>query len=384
MQMKRRFGIAIVYITVVFGVMIALASLAVDAGRVALVRTELLRAADAAARYACTGIADGTYTARAIAAAGDNEADGAKVALTAADVVPGSYNPDTHRFTANANPANAVQVTCTRKGDQGVRLLFAELLGIGHFDLKATSIAYAVPRAVGFTGLDGINVRNNVFVGSYDSTVTTNPSQFRADGKAGMNSNGNISAGSNTSISGNLLLGPAGSSSGLNLVDGGQIIHRLARLIPPEMPDWSPGLNPGGVPRSLTLTSDTVLQGGKYWFTYLSVQCNNLTFSGPAILYVDGDIDLQGKVTAFRSVPSNLKIFQIGHHKFGNSGYNDLFLCAVVVAPDSEFATKNNATIYGSAVFKRIDLNNNADFYYDEATALNGGSAAGIDIALVR
>jgi len=61
--------------------LLALTSLAVDFGRAQCAKTELQRAADAAARYAASGIDDGTWADKAVAAARDNLVDGIPLAL---------------------------------------------------------------------------------------------------------------------------------------------------------------------------------------------------------------------------------------------------------------------------------------------------------------
>src|SRR3954462_2635270 len=66
--------------------LLAFTSLAVDLGRVQVAKTELRRAADAAARYAVTGIRDNTVNAKAVAAAADNTVDGAPLVLQNGDV----------------------------------------------------------------------------------------------------------------------------------------------------------------------------------------------------------------------------------------------------------------------------------------------------------
>jgi hypothetical protein len=61
------------YAIVGLSLLIAIASLAVDYGRVQLAKAQRRVAADAAeARYACTGITDNTWCAKAIDAANDN------------------------------------------------------------------------------------------------------------------------------------------------------------------------------------------------------------------------------------------------------------------------------------------------------------------------
>src|SRR5207237_1633805 len=94
-------GSALVYVTASLVALMAFASLAVDLGRVYVVRSELQLAADAAARYGAAGLPSGTATAEnnAITAAGDNKADGTRVTITASDVEFGTWNSGTRTFS---------------------------------------------------------------------------------------------------------------------------------------------------------------------------------------------------------------------------------------------------------------------------------------------
>src|SRR5437762_10760155 len=84
----RRLGIGLVWAMVVMVALCAIASFAVDYGRVQLAKTELLRAADAAARAAVASIGKGVTAANnaAISTAAMNNCDGSAVALTTADI----------------------------------------------------------------------------------------------------------------------------------------------------------------------------------------------------------------------------------------------------------------------------------------------------------
>src|SRR3954469_946404 len=86
----RERGMTLLYATVAMAALIMIASLAVDLGRVQLIKTELQRAADAAARHAATGLADGTAASKASYVAGQNTADGTPVVL----VMGGGANDD--------------------------------------------------------------------------------------------------------------------------------------------------------------------------------------------------------------------------------------------------------------------------------------------------
>ena len=111
-----RRGSALIWVVVLLPVLIGLCSLAVDWWRVLLVRTELSRAADAAARYAAPAIPQGLAAVRARAkdAADDNAADGTPVVLTDSDVVQGNWSASTKQFTPNGTPVNAIRVTARR------------------------------------------------------------------------------------------------------------------------------------------------------------------------------------------------------------------------------------------------------------------------------
>ena len=82
----RRRGPALPYLSIAIVVVIAIASLAVDGGRVYVVKAELQVAADAAARYAAAGLASGGPSqarSNAVAAASDNAADNTSISLDA-------------------------------------------------------------------------------------------------------------------------------------------------------------------------------------------------------------------------------------------------------------------------------------------------------------
>ena len=124
-----RFGVTLVYMAVLMVLLLGFVSLAVDWGRVQMIKTQLLRAADAGARYAATGIADGTYSAKAISAAGANKADETSVIVQSSDVVLGNYNPLlSPTFSTARTPLNAVQVTAARTQARGnaIGLKFGE------------------------------------------------------------------------------------------------------------------------------------------------------------------------------------------------------------------------------------------------------------------
>lgn len=141
-------GMSLIYGVALMVVLCGFASFAIDFGRVEMVRTELQRAADGAARYGAANLYNVLYgvsaaTNTAIASAKENNVNGKPCVLNASDVVIGKWNSTKHKFTASSDltKANAVQVT-TRAT---VALPFATVVGKSSIELSATSVVYVVP-----------------------------------------------------------------------------------------------------------------------------------------------------------------------------------------------------------------------------------------------
>ena len=134
----RRCGVSVTYTVIAFTALSGVVSLAVDFGRVRLVKAELQNAADAAARYGVQGLSDNTAVAKAQSAASQNTADGTPQTLQSGDVQTGNWDSVTNAFTPGGTPLNAVKVTACRTVERGnaVQTLFAKLVG---FDLDPVS-----------------------------------------------------------------------------------------------------------------------------------------------------------------------------------------------------------------------------------------------------
>ena len=147
---SRRRGVAIVYIVCIMTVMLGFCSLAVDLGRVQTGKTELRRAADAAARAAIANLYTSTGpTAAAISMAANDKVDGKTVTLTAGNIsvgvwtaahgsTPGSFS--TSGTANNTTSYNAVQVTCS----QQIPLLFGVAVGASNCTVNTVSTAALV------------------------------------------------------------------------------------------------------------------------------------------------------------------------------------------------------------------------------------------------
>lgn len=376
--MSRR-GAVLLYVSLGMVAFAGMVALAIDVAHVRLVKLELQGAADAATRAAAQQLQGGVSaaSAAAVAAAADSTADGSPVVIDPnADIDFGSWSGGT--FTplsgaARAN-ANAVRVRCVRAAARGngVTAAFASFLGIGSADVTAQAIATGVPTPVaGFIGYAAVVSTNNTFFGGYNYAVTTTPTQGTADSNMRVGTNGSVSLKNNDEIKGNVVLGPHGNHSG-GRVDG--TTYYWGTTIPaPAMPTWTPGANPDSVPQDYTVSTNTTLPGGSYWFTSLTVNAN-LTFSGPAVLYVNGPITIAATLSPASRVPSDLRIYQYGSTTFSDGASNGMILFAAVVAPGADFTAKNNLDYYGSGIFNSITTKNNAEFFYDEAQGPMDGS----------
>ena len=332
----RRRASALVYVTAAFVALAALGSLAVDLGRVYLVRSELQLAADAAARYAAAGFVDGGITGaedNAVNAADDNTADGTPVVLQPAeDIEFGTWNASTRQFTTLAGPAragaDAIRVIARRTSARrnAVPLGLGRVVGLTSCDAQATSVARLARRGgAAFVGIGQMQVGNNVVIAGYNSAAGA-PGGANLNDSVTIGSNGQTEIGNNGEFGGSVLLGPLGSFSGPSVT-----VDRLTSVLS-YPPVESPTVASSGalfVPSHTTRT----LAGGTHSFTSVTLDEHaELIFTGPATVYVDGDLNAANDpvVMGFDSLPGNLRIRVRGSHQvsFGNNAslYYDINL----------------------------------------------------------
>src|SRR4051794_33488600 len=103
-----RRGSVMIYTAIALPVLMGVCLLAVDLGRVQLAKMELTRAADAAARYAVTGVSDGTALTKANWIGAQNTVAGQGLTFAAGDVKIGTWA--SNAFTPNGSSPNAVRV----------------------------------------------------------------------------------------------------------------------------------------------------------------------------------------------------------------------------------------------------------------------------------
>jgi len=378
---SRTRGNVLIYAVLALVAIAAVLSLVLDSAHVRTVKTELQSAADSAARAAAQNMQSGTWAAQsaAVAAAAANFADGTSVVVDpTTDIDFGTWSNGS--FTAISggvqSGTNAVRVRCTRLSarNNGVAVIFGGFMGLSSCDLTAQSTATGMATAMaGFIGYTGVTMKNTTFYGGYDSAITTHPSRNTASSQVRVGSNAFINGKNVDEIDGDAVLGPGATVNGPNVVG---TTYQLSSPIPiPTLPTWSPGSNPGGIPQDYSISSSTTLPGGSYWFTSLNLDAD-LTFSAPAILYVNGPIDVGGTLAPASGIPMDLTIYQYGTNTFGDSANNGMNLIAQVEGPGSDLITKNTLNFYGSGIFNSIYSKNAANFFYDYRQGPMNGSNA--------
>jgi hypothetical protein len=86
-----------------------------------------------------------------------------------------------------------------------------------------------------------MDFKNNAFIGGYNSASTTNPTTATATAAAALTSNGTISFKNNTTVNGDINLGPAGAENHQNNLTMNGSVNHLANDVPaPPDPSWSP------------------------------------------------------------------------------------------------------------------------------------------------
>lgn len=150
MQVNGRRGSVLFYSIVSMVALCAIISLAVDYGRVEVARTQLQAAADAAARYAVTGVKHeiGNVNAcegMARAILRENKVDANYLSDSQATVEYGEWNTGSRKFKNKneTNNRNAVKVTvqCRSFDNTAIPLLWGTLIGRTKQELTASAVA---------------------------------------------------------------------------------------------------------------------------------------------------------------------------------------------------------------------------------------------------
>jgi Flp pilus assembly protein TadG len=385
-------GATLVHATLVAVVLLAFSSLAVDWGRVVVIRSELNQVAEAAARDGANNLTADPATARkaAIAVAALNRADGSAVELLSTDVELGDWDPETRAFRvlagADAASADAVRVTARRTAARGnaVRLHLAQIIGQGSCDVEATAIATLGDENYAVIGLDSISMTGNATTSYWSS------GGGGAAGRLGhVASNGDITLGGSTYVNGYVRPGV-----GRQVIGGaGRVGGSISPLKRPlRFPNGDAGVyatnndnrnvpsqNINGTSFNLKSNASLALPGGNYYAGNVSIQ-GTLSFTGPATIYCFGDFSMAGQAVTSQGLPKNLTIVMCpgptgtppGSVTIGSSSA----LYARIYAPQSPVTLSGSGDIYGSVLGKSVTMTGTSGIHYDTALRARGGAVS--------
>jgi Flp pilus assembly protein TadG len=381
-RVSKRHGFVVYYVVVMLLVMFAFCSLAVDFGRVQTAKTELRRAADAAARTGVAKLWDSQSTAvsAAIAMAANNTVDGTSVVLQTGDVVIGTW--ENGAFTAGGQAPNAVEVNAHRTSARGcpIPLLFGRIIGISNCDVTAVAIARITPSQgdIGIVGIDSLTMQGTPETDSYNSTKGpyggSNVSNY-----GNIGSNGDITLQGNPTVNGWAYYGPTGSITGIAHADGyGNLIAPLSypSVSTPTSYDnssiASSGFLDSSSPPNFTMhgnNSAVTLTAGTYYFNNFSATGGTLTVSGPVTIYIAGSIALTGNLVDGEE-PSNLNI-QVLPSATSVSFGGTSAMYAEIYAPNTPVTGQGTGDFYGSVIGQTLDLGGTGAVHYDDSLGTN-------------
>jgi len=387
----RKRGMAMWIVVVFMAVGLAMASVAVDYGRVQLGKTQLRMAADSAARaavtqvgYSITGVQDLAYNI-----ANANKCDGTSIAIDKnADVEFLDWNTTNRTFTVLTGTsrlnANAVRVTCKREGTSGIPLTFAWMAGTYFCNAHGVAIAAVTPPEFGMVGLDYIRMNGNSAASYWSSTG------IFAGNSGNIASNGNITSSSPANIKGYVW-----ALSGATVTNISAFARRTLPA-PLSYPNASSGsynlttndnaLLPAGLvnPSSKnfnTGNSNYNIPAGNYVVNQFAIGANgSLNLLGPVTFYIYGNVVFSGNALTNGSIPKNMKLVLIPHPTTGAApGTVNIAsggaLYADIYAPQSAITLSGNGAIYGTVIGKSIDMTGSSDIYYD-LSVTTGGSVS--------
>jgi Flp pilus assembly protein TadG len=378
----RRRAVSVVWMIIAMTALCALASLGVDYGRAQVVKSELRRAADAAARAAASTVGDVTKAQdTAVQYAGYNKADGKSVVIVkdSDDIQFVKWDTATRTYTVLAgtarNGANAVRIRT--KAD--VPLVWGSMLGgNGTTHIEAVAICAVSPENYGIIGLNSINMSGRTTSSYWSSTGDV------------VNSSGNIASNGNISLNGGATIqGNARTYKGS--VSGGTVTGTTAPL-PTALSFPNGDATPyftnnnntfaqaymNGAHFSLGKNQVAALPGGNYVFNNFSAGTGSvLTFNGPTTIYCYGTFNMTGQTVTKDSLPTNLKVVMCpgptGQAPGSLTVTAGAALYANIYAPQSAVTIGGGGEIYGSVLGLTVNLNGSGGIHYDLSLQGAGG-----------
>jgi hypothetical protein len=364
----------------------AIASLAVDYGRVQLVKNQLRCAADAAALAAGNVLLKDPVGARtaAVQIGQANKADGAAVRLDpTADVEFGTWDSGAKTFSplspAMLSNANAVRITARRITARGnaIDLPFAKLIGMNTCDVQASAVASASVTGFSVVGLDYVKLSGGSVTGSSSSpaSVASN-GDILLSGSATINGSAHPGVGHSFKHSGGS--GVSGDTSPLS----SPLVYPNGDPKDSKTNNMNYAIAPFALKNgafSISGSQQVTLKPGQYYFTSFNMSGGTKMFlTGPTSIYCSGKFNLSGSVVNnYNNNPQSFRVTMVPNgstppDKVELSGSSGLW--ADVYAPQSKITISGSGHLYGSLVGKSIDQSGSATIH-GQASARSGSVA---------
>jgi Flp pilus assembly protein TadG len=387
MRAQSRAGIAMIYAVIAMIALCAFVSLAVDLGKVQLAKTELMRAADAAARTAATELAKGsnltTIQNAAVNIAAANKCDGTAIALsTSTDIEFGTWDADTGSFTTLAassyTSANAIRITARRTSatSNAVALAYGRVLGRSSCDVKASVIACIPQSAPAITGLSKFDAYSGLYIASYNPNSVMLPASFSGfhSNNGELGSNGTLDLGSSGNLWGDEYVGPSATVASAGVLHGTR--HTQPANIPtPTIPTMTPASNPGGISATPVVSGNVTWPGGTYYFTSFTMgDDDSITFTGVATINMNGNASIHDRcfIIPYNYKAANLKWYQASGTAF--TAHNSFSTGGQFIGPNANFTAYDDLYFAGTLIFKNIVLNRDAQLFVDETLSTASSS----------
>ena len=381
-------GVTLIYASMAATVLLGFASMAVDLGRVQMVKTQLRRTADACARYAAFGIPGNACYAYANSVANSQSVDiygpGASqtaFSLPASAVVVGNWTTGTG-FTPNGTPTNAVRVSIT----SSVPLVFGQIVGMSTCKATASSTCMYATGGPGYgiVGLDSVRIS-----GGYTDSYSSSSGAYGGSNVASNStvaSNGSINLSGSASIHGSTYDYTANgvSTSGSSSVTGSQNTLSTALSYPVASAGSAATINNNSAISSSYLDgsgnlnvpsgSNCIIPAGTYYFSSLNTSGSGMiTISGAVQIYVNGKITLSGGSIANPSqIPSNLQVYNLSSQTTVISGGSAMY--GQIYAPLSDMTYSGSAGFYGTMVGETITISGGGNIHQDLSAWSIGGT----------
>ena len=397
----RRRGLSMILLGFVLILLMVFVSLGVDVGRIRLARAQLQTAADSSARSGARALptsSDYVIEHASDAAAENQVIDSSTNANHLGersnpgveleedeDIHFGTWNPAQRTFTEifdNGSTdqderrfANAVKTDARRleSRDNPVPLIFAPVLGVMHSSIERDATAYITggPVNYGFIGLDSVTSNGNGATVRNEKTGALFGGGVASDGNIDLG-NGDVYGDARPGIGKTLTQGPNSVVTGW----AAPLDYKLAPLYPPyTMADASEATVLTGLKKNkpLVIAGGPASEPAEYFINGNLDHPDPLQVTnGYAIIYVNGDINVQGNQVINSPAPSDpakLTIRVIGNHEVDLGGSSQQYMH--LYAPTSTVRVHGTPGYHGWIVGKTLAFIGTSNLYYDDTNKHN-------------